>query len=68
MANKNRAAKGVEVKAHEKDVFDYKEITYVKDMKKQMNFSYMQSLALCAAYITGTNKESLDLRMFEKSN
>ena len=68
MATNNFAPKNAKPKAHEKDVFDYKEITYVKDMKKQMNFSYMQSLALCAAYITGTNKESLDLRMFEKSN
>ena len=30
-----------------------------------MNFSYMQSLALCAAYITGVNKESSDLKLFE---
>lgn len=37
-------------------------------MKKQMNFSYMQSLALCAAYITGMNKESTDLRIFDKSH
>ena len=27
----------------------------------------MQSLALCAAYITGMNKESTDLRLFDKS-
>ena len=31
-----------------------------------MNFSYMQSLALCAAYITGINKESSDVKIFEK--
>ena len=31
-----------------------------------MNFSYLQSLALCAAYITGMNKESMDIRIFEK--
>ena len=55
-------------KDHEKGAFDYEEITYVKDMKKQMNFSYMQSLALCAAYITGMNKESTDLRIFDKSH
>ena len=28
-------------KDHEKGAFNYEEITYVKDMKKQMNFSYM---------------------------
>ena len=48
--------------------FDYETISYVKDMKKQMNFSYMQSLALCAAFITGMNKESTDLRIFDRSN
>ena len=55
------------LKAYEKDVFNYQEITYVKDLKKQMNFSYMQSLALCAAYITGVNKESSDIRMFDRT-
>ena len=59
---------GAQQKAHERDVFNYKEIEYVKDMKKQVNFSYMQSLALCAAYITGVNKESSDLKMFDRSN
>ncbi len=37
-------------------------------MKKQMNFSYMQSLSLCAAYVTGMNKESSDMRIFDRSN
>mmetsp|Transcript_22492 Transcript_22492/g.30105 ORF Transcript_22492/g.30105 Transcript_22492/m.30105 type:complete len:87 (+) Transcript_22492:1599-1859(+) len=37
-------------------------------MKKQMNFSFMQSLALCAAYITGMNKESTDMKIFDRSN
>ena len=57
-----------EQKQHEKNVFNLREITYVEDMKKQMNFSYLQSLALCAAYITGTNKESTDMKIFERSN
>ena len=57
-----------EQKQHEKNVFSLREITYVEDMKKQMNFSYLQSLALCAAYITGTNKESTDMKIFERSN
>jgi len=30
-----------EKKAHEENVFNYKEITYVDDMKKQMNFSFL---------------------------
>ena len=64
----NYGGSGIVQKAHERDVFDYQEITYVKDQKKRMNFSYMQSLALCAAYITGMNKESTDLRIFDKSH
>ena len=56
------------LKDHEMGAFDYETISYVKDMKKQMNFSYMQSLALCAAFITGMNKESTDLRIFDRSN
>ena len=33
-----------------------------------MNFSYMQSLALCAAYITGMNKESSDMKIFDRTH
>ena len=36
-------------------------------MRRQMNFSFLQSLALCAAYITGVNKESTDMRIFDRS-
>ena len=57
-----------DLKQHEMNAFNFSEITYVEDMKKQMNFSYMQSLALCAAYITGMNKESTDMKIFERSN
>ena len=56
-----------EQKPHEENVFNYKMITYVDDMKKQMNFSFLQSLALCAAFITGMNKESQDIRLFDKT-
>lgn len=56
-----------QAKAHERDVFDYQKINYVEDIKKQMNFSYMQSLALCAAYVTGVNNESSDIKLFDKS-
>ena len=48
-------------------LFKYDEVTYLDDFKNNVNFSYMQSMALIAAYICGINKESTDLRMFEKS-
>ena len=55
------------LKAHEMGLFKYDEVTYLEDFKNNINFSYMQSMALIAAYICGINKESSDLRMFEKS-
>ena len=48
-------------------LFKYDEVTYLEDFKNNINFSYMQSMALIAGYICGINKESTDLRMFEKS-
>ena len=46
--------------------FNFREITYLQDSKKNVNFSYMQSLALITAYVAGSNKESLDLKLFER--
>lgn len=46
---------------------DHTEITYLSDIKKQVNFSFMQSMALIAAYIAGMNKESSDIKLFDKS-
>jgi hypothetical protein len=63
MNNMNDARK----KAHELGRFEWEKINYVEDMRKNINFDYMQSLALIAAYIAGVNNESADTRLFEKS-
>lgn len=47
---------------------DFNEITYLEDYQKDINFSFLQSLVLIAAYICGLNKESQDIRMFEARN
>lgn len=44
--------------------FDYKKITNYEDSKKDLNFSYMQSLTIIGAYLASQNKESTDLRIF----
>ena len=46
--------------------FKFTEITYLQDSRKNVNFSFMQSLALITAYVAGSNKESLDLKLFER--
>ena len=48
------------------DSFNAKEITYLSDHKKSINFTFLQSMALIAAYATGSNKESLDCKLFDK--
>lgn len=47
------------------ETYEYDQITYLEDHKKNRNFSFMQSLILIAAYIAGSNKESTDVRLFE---
>lgn len=47
-------------------LFNHKEITYLQDFKKNVNFSFMQAMALIAAYIAGTNKESMDGKIFDR--
>ncbi len=47
-------------------VWNHKEIAYLKDFKQALNFTFMSSLALCAAYIAGLNRESVDCNMFTK--
>lgn len=44
---------------------DFNEITYLEDYQKDLNFSFLQSMALISAYICGVNKETYDLRIFE---
>lgn len=44
---------------------DFHEITYLEDYQKDVNFSFLQSLVLIAAYICGINKESYDIKLFE---
>lgn len=41
------------------------DICYLEDFKKQANFNFLQSMALLAAHIAGTNKESIDTKMFQ---
>ncbi len=50
-----------------KKVFDPQKITHFEDYKKNLNFTYMQSLFLISAYIAGVNREALDSKMFLKS-
>ena len=45
--------------------YKYNEISYLKDYKKEINFTYMQSMILISAFVAGSNKESTDLRLFE---
>jgi len=47
------------------ETYQYDQITYLEDHKKNRNFSFMQSLILIASYIAGSNKESTDVRIFE---
>ena len=48
------------------DSFNARQITYLNDYKKSINFTFLQSMALIAAYVTGMNKESLDCKLFDK--
>ena len=55
-------------RAHEIGRYDWQKINKVEEQRKNINFDYMQSLALIAAYIAGVNNESSDARLFEKSS
>lgn len=48
------------------NLFKYNEMKYLDDYKKNLNFSYMQSLVLISAYVAGSNKEAQDTRTFLK--
>lgn len=50
----------------EVDLFDYRKINYLQTHKKNINFSYLQSMCLIAAYLSGANKEAMDSRIFTK--
>jgi hypothetical protein len=45
-------------------MFDVKKINYYENHKKNVNFSFMQSLCLIGAYLAGANKEQIDNRIF----
>ncbi|CDW82255.1 UNKNOWN [Stylonychia lemnae] len=49
-------------------VFDCKQINQLENFKKNINFSFMQSMCLIAAYLAGKNKEYLDQRMFGRGS
>ena len=44
--------------------WDIKKITYFENYKKNVNFTYMQSMCLIAGYLAAANRECLDQRMF----
>ena len=50
----------------EMDLFDFRKINYLQTHKKKINFSYLQSMCLIAAYLSGANKETMDSRIFTK--
>ncbi len=50
----------------EVDLFDFRKINYLQTHKKKINFSYLQSMCLIAAYLSGANKETMDSRIFTK--
>ena len=47
------------------ETYQYDQITYLQDFKRNSNFSYLQSIIIIAAYLAGSNKESGDCKMFE---
>ncbi len=51
----------------EKKCFDYRTINYLETYNKNINFSFLQSLCLIAAYLAGANKESFDPKIFTRT-
>jgi hypothetical protein len=49
------------------DLFDFRKINYLETYKRNINFSYMQSLCLIGAYLAGANKEKIDNKIFVKT-
>ena len=47
------------------ETYEYNQITYLQDFKRNSNFSYLQSIVLISAFIAGSNKESTDVKLFE---
>ena len=50
-----------------KEGFDFRKINYLDTYKKNQNFTFLQSICLIAAYLAGSNKESLDLKIFTRN-
>lgn len=48
------------------DHFDHRKINYLETYKKNINFSFMQSICLIAAYLAGANSEKHDGKIFTK--
>lgn len=48
------------------NLFKFNEMKYLDDYKRNLNFSYIQSLILISAYVAGNNKEAFDTKMFLK--
>lgn len=46
-------------------LYQFDQITYLSDFKRNSYFSYMQSMILISAFIAGSNKESTDIRLFD---
>jgi len=48
-----------------RETYKFDQITYLQDYKKNVNFSFMQSIILISAFIAGSNKEATDIKIFE---
>mgnify|MGYP003842119647 CR=1 FL=1 len=49
----------------DEETYKFDEITYLKDYKKNVNLSYLQSIVLISAFIAGSNREATDIKLFE---
>lgn len=49
----------------DEETYKYDEITYLKDYKRNVNLSYLQSIILISAFIAGSNREATDIKLFE---
>lgn len=48
-------------------IFDHRKINYLETSKRNLNYSYMQSLCLIGAYLAGAVKDKLDVKIFCKA-
>jgi TolA-binding protein len=46
-------------------MFDFRRINYLETSKRNLNYSYMQSICLIAAYLSGAVKENHDTKVIK---